>query len=161
MTENSGTQQAPDLIDKSIPQKTFEEVLSELPQWLIDLSSNAGDIDEPSQEANGVSPAGFVYLVAAKNGMYKIGKAINVSARVGAIQRFSPVKLRVAATAYTANAYKLEHSLHLIFQKRRKWGEWFKLSGADVERILRYFTSEAAKSDRTIDEIRGDIFSLD
>ena len=75
-------------------------------------------------------PAGFVYLIGeADSPVVKIGKALNVAARLAEIQRMSPVKL-VDRWAHPGDR-RLERALHVHFAHRRTHGEWFDFEHED------------------------------
>jgi hypothetical protein len=77
---------------------------------------------------------GFVYLIRCGNSdFYKIGKATNVKSRRDNLQIGCPYYLQVVATLETSNPQYLEKRLHKRFEAKRTYGEWFKLTLAEVE----------------------------
>lgn len=65
-----------------------------------------------------------VYLIQSiDGGPVKIGSAFSAAARMGEIQRMSPVPLRVVATI--PGGYATETALHRRFATDRLHGEWF------------------------------------
>jgi hypothetical protein len=78
---------------------------------------------------------GYVYLVGADNGLYKIGRAKNVDDRVNFFGVKLPMKTWLVHSFYSDNYDKAEKQLHEHFAEQRNHGEWFNLSDADVEKI--------------------------
>jgi hypothetical protein len=78
---------------------------------------------------------GYVYLVGAENGNYKIGKAKNVDERVNTFGVKLPIKTWLVHS-FSSNDYsKAEAVLHEQFSEKRTHGEWFLLADEDVEYI--------------------------
>jgi hypothetical protein len=73
-----------------------------------------------------------VYLLKTCN-VYKIGIAIDVSARIKALQSACPSTITLVKAWTPSNAREREKLLHNRFQKHRVTGEWFDLPNADVE----------------------------
>jgi hypothetical protein len=78
--------------------------------------------------------SGFVYLLCAEGGYYKIGKSKSPQSRVKAF-RSLPFKVRLVHQIKSANAPWLERFLHERFADCCIIGEWFRLSDADVAAI--------------------------
>lgn len=80
------------------------------------------------------SVPGYIYLVqAVGTDRFKIGRAINVSKRLRALQAGSPLKIRYVYHAFVVNMNLCEMELHHKFSKQREIGEWFTLTQKDVE----------------------------
>lgn len=78
---------------------------------------------------------GYVYLVAADNGLHKIGKSINVTNRVNEFGIKLPVKTWLVHS-FKSNQYdRAEIQLHEMFAEKRSHGEWFNLTEEDVKYI--------------------------
>lgn len=71
-----------------------------------------------------------IYLIGCEESeIVKIGRTRDLKERLAAIQRMSPVRVRVLWHIESDAA--LESKLHKIFRFRRKYGEWFDFTGAD------------------------------
>lgn len=79
---------------------------------------------------------GYVYLVKAENGLYKIGKSKNVAQRFKSLKTASPVKLELFLTFQTSDMTQAEEMLHFIFSEFREIGEWFRLGKEEILEIL-------------------------
>lgn len=87
--------------------------------------------DKPKR--NGTS--GYVYLIRAENGLYKIGKAKNVTTRLQPFSVHFPMKWELVHS-FKADDYSVaEAELHVAYADKRDVGEWFKLAPEDVEYI--------------------------
>jgi hypothetical protein len=90
----------------------------------------------------GVKPdVGYIYILKAANGLYKIGKTQNLNSRIKTIRTASPVKIEVYRVFQSTEYSKIEIHLHRLFSDFREIGEWFRLTNAELE---------------TVDEIQGD-----
>lgn len=76
-----------------------------------------------------------VYLIQCGD-KYKIGKATKVKSRLGELQVGNPEELTLIHFIPCKNSFDFESLLHKKFKHRSVRGEWFKLSFADVERIV-------------------------
>ena len=81
---------------------------------------------------------GYVYIIKAENGLYKIGKTRNIIQRLGSLFTMSPVKLTVLHTIKTNDAYHCERELHENYREYRSHGEWFRLPNETVQHLLSY-----------------------
>ncbi len=84
---------------------------------------------------------GYVYILKAENGLFKIGKSRTPKIRIGNIQTASPVRITVYRVFKSSEYSHAEQHLHRLFADFREIGEWFRLT---EEELL------------TIDEIQGD-----
>lgn len=76
---------------------------------------------------------GWVYLIFAKNGMYKIGKTkSHPSKRYKQICHNIPLETELTASIKTHYMSRDEKFLHDLFKDKRKKGEWFALSQEDA-----------------------------
>lgn len=80
-------------------------------------------------------PVGFVYLIHAENGLYKIGKTQNLWARFKPFSVSFPMKWEVVHSFRANNYSAAEAALHKMFADQRDVGEWFRLSLDDVAYI--------------------------
>lgn len=79
------------------------------------------------------SNPGYVYILKADNGLYKIGMSSNPKGRIKAIRTASPVKVVLYRLFYSSNMADAEAMLHLMFEDFRVCGEWFNLSNVELE----------------------------
>ena len=85
----------------------------------------------------------FVYLIQAENGLVKIGKTVDIRARLKSLDWASPLKLKLLGVIRSQFADEIEDELHAEFQDVRIRGEWFALDEDDVVDILnRYDPSD-------------------
>jgi len=77
---------------------------------------------------------GFVYLLRG-GPYYKIGVSNDVNRRMEEITPRLPFETELVCTIATEDMYELEADLHDHFADKRTNGEWFELSGKDVEYI--------------------------
>lgn len=90
---------------------------------------------EPKKKPMRVTASGFVYLILAENGLYKIGKAKNVTTRLKPFTVSFPMKWELVHTFQSNDYSTAEAQLHEMFSDKRDVGEWFRLSTEDVEHI--------------------------
>ncbi len=84
--------------------------------------------------------AGYVYLALMKVGRekrYKIGKADIVGRRTQQIAAQLPEDLELIHAISTDDAYGIEAYWHRRFGEKRRGGEWFQLTVADVKSFRR------------------------
>lgn len=84
-----------------------------------------------------LDPSGYVYILKAETGHYKIGRTGNLDQRMRAFGVQLPFKFDVIYTFETADMFAEEDRLHRKFAAKRVNGEWFALSNADVAWIKR------------------------
>ena len=82
---------------------------------------------------------GFVYLIKGGDGTYKIGIARDPKNRLQRLQTSASVKLELVATMPTQAMHRTESALHAQYADKRKHGEWFALTDADVAEIRAMF----------------------
>jgi hypothetical protein len=82
----------------------------------------------------------FIYVMIDKNtGYYKIGKSVNPKYREKTLQSEKPT---IEMLHVFSGKSSDEKKLHEIFKQKRIRGEWFDLSGSDVQSINTYFTQK-------------------
>ena len=79
--------------------------------------------------------SGIVYLIAAENGLYKIGKAINLGKRFRTFSVHFPMKWKMIHSFRSRDYTAAEAALHEMYKDKRDVGEWFRLSNDDVAYI--------------------------
>lgn len=109
-----------------------------LPYFIDDMYSKLVDIDKKGTHY-------FVYLVS--DGKYiKIGMTGNIKTRMIELQVGNPSKLELISLIPAKNktaAHKLEGSLHNIYSRFSKFGEWFDLLGfLDVEKFNKHWAPD-------------------
>ena len=86
---------------------------------------------------------GFVYVISFGE-IYKIGQTYDVKNRLKQLQDMNPfcrVLKQIELTGYTV----AERRLHEFFGSKRIAGEWFKLTGNDLDKILPYLRKPGLK----------------
>jgi hypothetical protein len=73
----------------------------------------------------------YLYIVRC-NDLYKIGIATDIDSRLASLQTGNPYPLEVEQCFEFANSTSVEQVLHQRFSAKRKLGEWFSLTGADL-----------------------------
>jgi len=96
---------------------------------------------EPRERASDAGlELGYVYLALMKVGRekrYKIGKADIVERRARQIAVRLPEDLELMHAISTDDAYGIEAYWHKRFAEKRRGGEWFELTAADVKAFRR------------------------
>lgn len=106
---------------------TTQELIDEHNQTLRDEARTS------SNKGSSMNKEGYVYLLKAETGQYKIGRSINISSRTQTIQRDFPIKIRLLHSVFVENNVQVEIILHQIFQsKRLDRTEWFNLEDDDA-----------------------------
>lgn len=82
-----------------------------------------------------ITRAGYVYLVKADNGYYKIGRTVDPSDRIRTFGIKLPFRVEYEHVIKTDDMVGLERGLHEQFADKRADGEWFALSDEDVRYI--------------------------
>lgn len=78
---------------------------------------------------------GFVYLLKADNGSFKIGRTKNPKSRSKAFSVTLPFDVEFICLIETPDMFTLETQLHERFASKRGNGEWFDLLPDDVDYI--------------------------
>lgn len=80
-----------------------------------------------------------VYVIGSPRGPQKIGVALNVARRLGALQTGNSTKLSVslAKPMATPEAKMVEAHAHWLLRESRMAGEWFRVSPAAAGRAVR------------------------
>lgn len=95
----------------------------------------------------GRSGLGTIYVVAADNGLIKIGRAVDPVKRVRDLQSFCPARLTVLAVVRSQRSDFDERSLHIRFDRHRRHGEWF----TDIPAIRDWARLEAKSQPRLVE----------
>ena len=78
---------------------------------------------------------GFVYLMQADTGHYKIGRSVDPVKRLKVFNTEMPVQVNMLHVFPADNAIEAEAQLHHEFRDKRYMGEWFSLEPADIRYI--------------------------
>lgn len=76
---------------------------------------------------------GYIYIIKADTGHYKIGRSYNVPKRMRLFAVKLPFGFEIINYFPTDDMYKAERDLHLLFKEKRANGEWFLLSDQNAE----------------------------
>ena len=95
------------------------------------------DDDEPLPKERKEKP-GYVYLVRADNGTYKIGRSAYPKRRIKELGVKLPWALEVIHLIKTDSMIDLEEGFHAHFEEQRLSGEWFDLTDEDVAFIKEF-----------------------
>lgn len=87
-----------------------------------------------SQPANATT----VYLVAAANGLVKVGSASDVEKRMSLLRCQSPIAVELIYTLACHKAGAVERAIHDKFRNYHDHGEWYRFSEEDIERVKSY-----------------------
>lgn len=107
--------------------------------WVTEVYENPEDnphynpyaVSEPGT----VGRSGFIYLLFADTGLYKIGLSVNPSARAKYINQTMSENVIMLHTFPAQDRYEAERRLHDLFASKRQRGEWFSLSAGDVDYV--------------------------
>lgn len=94
-------------------------------------------VDFDDKDRNSRKGKTKVYVMIDKNtGYYKIGRSVNPKAREKTLQSEKPT-IELIHCYNALNRHEKE--LHNMFRDKRIRGEWFDLSGTDLNKINQYF----------------------
>jgi hypothetical protein len=78
---------------------------------------------------------GYVYLIKAATGLYKIGRTKSLNDRFSFFKNNLPFEVELIHTISAVNYKSAEKELHERFAPKRENGEWFRLTQEDVNLI--------------------------
>lgn len=79
---------------------------------------------------------GVVYFIKnPSTGLVKIGKTIDVVKRLDQLSKEFKTKLELIGTIESDDSIRLEKEIHTLFTSKRVEGEWFNITGCDLEMI--------------------------
>jgi hypothetical protein len=84
---------------------------------------------------------GFIYVLEAFEGVYKIGRTAEFSRRVKQLQVLLPFPATIAYAFFTIEHVYVEERLHDQFASQRLNGEWFHLDPIDDLGIIQEWAS--------------------
>ncbi|WP_077090674.1 GIY-YIG nuclease family protein [Mycobacterium rhizamassiliense] len=112
----------------------FADVASLLPDMVVEALAK---LPEETDDPDAAQPVpGYVYLVRSGK-FHKIGRSNDHGRRSYEIGLQLPEKLEVVHTIGTDDAVGIERYWHERFRDRRRNGEWFELTKADVAAFKR------------------------
>lgn len=82
-----------------------------------------------------VKRSGYVYIIKAETGEYKIGRTRNVPNRMKLFAVKLPFDFEIIHFFPCLDVYDAESFLHHFYTSQRKRGEWFTLTDEDVETL--------------------------
>lgn len=98
---------------------------------------------ESRKQANNQEKSGYVYLLRADNGIYKIGRTKRLDDRITRLSVELPYQLELICAIATDDMHDLEGKLHHRFADQRVNGEWFSLTNENVESIKEVSNEQA------------------
>ena len=102
---------------------------SDWPGW----EKYIGKFPMPEQRLREPRKSGFVYLIRAQTGEYKIGYSVNVFNRLRTFSTAVPFEPELIHHFNTDDMDLSEKLLHEKFAVKRVKGEWFLLADSEVE----------------------------
>lgn len=87
---------------------------------------------------------GYIYLMYADTGHYKIGMSVQPSERLRSFRTEMPVEVQPVYVFPTDDMRLAESALHYLFRENRYRGEWFILDDEDVEWIKSIYKFSSA-----------------
>jgi hypothetical protein len=109
-------------------EESIEQFNAELKQRRAQIRT---EVDKPKRKP----VVGYVYLIRAENGLHKIGKAKNITARMKPFSVEFPMKWDLVHFFASDDYSAAEETLHRLFHDKRGVGEWFQLLPEDVAYI--------------------------
>lgn len=136
------------------PRESFTDCLRTLVNFLP-----VADIVKFSKVKNshfilgdGYVGAGYVYVIRADTGHYKIGRTNNIPARMKLFAVKLPFDFEIVYAIPCVDMVDAERQLHLIYANKRTNGEWFNLTDSDVEVIKTVESANKAREFQKRDE---------
>ena len=91
-----------------------------------------GDIKKIYKRPPEKGKKGYVYVIDAQNGMYKIGLSKIPKIRLDMLSVSLPFDLKLALLIDCQDMDKVENDLHEFYKDKRQKGEWFQLTEKDL-----------------------------
>lgn len=119
-------------LQKTVKAITNEDLINLQKQYRKKRQFDNLKKDQPSVKKE--TTKGLIYILKAiSQPYYKIGKTIDINARLNQIQPALPFKTKLICTIPSNNINKDELFLHEKFKDKRTNGEWFDLSNEDIK----------------------------
>jgi hypothetical protein len=93
------------------------------------------NLPTPRTQENKRLRPGSIYLISSPQGLYKIGRAVELKARMRAFESQFPFPVTLIHSFDVEDCPTAEQELHEKYSHRRANGEWFSLSEEEVEEI--------------------------
>lgn len=77
--------------------------------------------------------SGYIYIIKADTGHYKIGRTKNVPKRLNFFGVRLPFAIELCWSIKVDDMYRFESWLHRYFKNERVNGEWFNISDFDLD----------------------------
>jgi hypothetical protein len=106
---------------------------SDWPGWEKYIGNRPAVSDEERSEDR----FGYVYIVKALSGEYKIGRSKDVNTRLRSLTTSAPCKLELVHKIRADDSILAESILHTKFSAKRLRGEWYGLVESDLADLLR------------------------
>jgi hypothetical protein len=119
------------LVDYCDRHPGHDDVVELIPAALVDGDTRADDAGEQAAHASG-----FVYLLKSGR-FYKIGHTLDVGRRRYELAIQLPEPVKEIHVISTDDPLGIERYWHARFSERRRNGEWFELTRADVTAFKR------------------------
>lgn len=116
----------------------FYDMLSEIDKIAPNIYGNleSTDMELPEQDKDSTLPkSGYIYVLRADNGLYKIGRSVNIDGRIKRLETVLPYELELVCAVKAKDYITTEAKLHQVFADKCVKGEWFQLTEADIEYI--------------------------
>lgn len=84
----------------------------------------------------GLRSQGYIYIIKAENGRFKIGRTRNLKSRMSGLRTSSATLFELIHSFRTSDSLKTEEFLHEKFAAARLHGEWFELSRESVAWLI-------------------------
>jgi len=114
----------------------FCDMLSEIDKISSSIYSGLGSMDTelPDEDRKSMPPkSGYIYVLRADNGLYKIGRSVNIDGRIKRLETVLPYELEFVCAIEAEDYITTEERLHQVFADKCVKGEWFELAKADIE----------------------------
>jgi predicted GIY-YIG superfamily endonuclease len=106
---------------------------SDWPGWV----KYTGQKPTVSEEDISLDRRGYVYLVRAHSGEYKIGRSKDVRARLRSLATSAPFEFELIHEIPADDCASAERALHVQFSNKKIRREWFQLGEGDVTYFCR------------------------
>jgi hypothetical protein len=82
--------------------------------------------------------AGYVYILKASNGLYKIGHTESLNVRINKLRHTYEYQFELIHVIEAFSRYRVERYLHERFADKRVKQEWFALTDDDVKTLMQF-----------------------
>lgn len=117
------------------------------------IQQNSGSVPPLKIGLDPLSCLGFVYILKADNGIYKIGRTKNLNNRISSINGILPYDTELIHAIETEDYKEAERYFHRKFAHRCIRGEWFQLTEKDVEQLKQISEYPIRKEEENMTDI--------